>query len=77
MKLTSRYKNPLPEFVAHGVKEIGGDTYILKVDLSGTAIIQKVNSTNTEIFFTRLLSGSIPDFWNDPTIHVYTYIHKL
>ncbi|HED05271.1 MAG TPA: hypothetical protein ENI61_01145 [Ignavibacteria bacterium] len=77
MKLTSRYKNPLPEFVDHGVKEIGNYIYILKIDLSGQAIIKRAQPDGQDISFTRHTTGTLPDFWTDPTVHVYDYIHKI
>lgn len=76
-KLTSRYKNPLPEFVDHGVKEIGNYFYILQIDLTGQTIIKRAQPNGQDIRFTKLTTGTIPDFWADPTVHTYNYIHKI
>ena len=76
--IQSKYKNPVPEFVDHGVKESGGYTYVLKIDLIGQTIIQRVKSDNTEILFAAKSSATtIASFWSDPTIHNYTYFHAL
>lgn len=76
--IQSKYKNPLPEFITHGVKISGGYTYVLKIDMVGQTIIQRVISDNTEILFTRKpASTTIADFWLDPTLHKYVYFYEL
>ena len=70
--IQSKYKNPLPEFITHGVKISGGYTYVLKIDMVGQTIIQR------EILFTRKpASTTIADFWLDPTLHNYVYFYEL
>jgi len=65
-------------FTVHGVKEAGGDTYVLLIDFAGLTIIKKIKSDNSEIFYAKKPDGvSIPDFWSDPTLHSYTYIHLI
>ncbi len=64
-------------FITSGVKEIGSYIYVLMIDLSGQTIIKRVKSDNTEIKFVERTSGSIDDFWLDPTVHTYKWIHEV
>ena len=64
-------------FITSGVKEIGSYIYVLMIDLSGQTIIKRVKSDNTEIKFVEMTEGSIEDFWSDPTVHTYKWIHEV
>lgn len=78
MVVKAKYKNPLPEFISHGVKILGNYTYVLKIDLTGQTIIQRINSDQSEILFTKKTDETnISDFWIDPTVHSYKYFYLI
>ena len=64
-------------FITSGVKEIGDYMYVLQIDLAGQTIIKRIKSDNSEIKFVEKTSGSIDDFWSDPTLHTYKWIHEV
>ena len=72
-----RGANPIAGFVVHGVKEIVGDTYVLKIDTYGDAIIQKVTANEEDIKYTLMTTGTIANFWLDPTLHTYQYLYQI
>ena len=72
-----RGANPLAGYVTHGVKIITSDTYVLKIDTYGEAIIQKVFANEEDIKFTFKETGTIADFWADPTAHTYKYLYEV
>ena len=64
-------------FITSGVKEVGEYLYVLLIDLAGQTIIKRVKDDNTEIKFTEKTVGTIEDFWSDPTVHTYKWIHEV
>ena len=56
-------------FIVSGVKEQGSYLYVLLIDLSGQTLIKRVKTDNSEIKFAQKTSGTINNFWADPTIH--------
>lgn len=75
--IQSKYNNPLPNFVNHGIKEIGEYTYVLLIDMVGQTLIKRFNDP-TDIKFALKPDGtSIATFWADPIAHDYDYLYKL
>ncbi len=65
-------------FTTSGIKEIGDYTYILLLDGgSDLTLIKRVKTDNSEIKFVLRDAQSIEDFWLDPTVHTYVWIHQL
>ena len=73
-----RGANPIAGFVVHGVKVVTGDTYVLKIDTYGDAIIQKVTANEEDIKFTlKDNATTIANFWLDPTVYTYQYLYEI
>lgn len=69
--------NITKNFTVSGVKEIGDYTYILLIDFAGLTLIKRIKLDNSEIKYVKKTSGSIENFWADPSVHEYKYIHKI
>lgn len=88
--IRSKYGNPLENFIVHGSKTISGDshTYILLVDETGQALIEKFSSDSSTILFTEMvnpnssqnnvIAEAITTFWNgDISAYSYVYLFQL
>jgi len=64
-------------FIISGVKDIGDYTYVLQIDLAGQTIIKRIKTDNSEIKFAQRTEGTIENFWLDPTVHTYKWIHEV
>ena len=74
--IQSKYKNPLPNFVGHGVKTAGNYSYFLLIDMTGQALIQRIKSDSSEIlFYKKPVDTSIADFWADPSAYDDSYAY--
>lgn len=84
--ITSKYSNPLDSFVSHGVK-VDTYTYVLLVDETGQALIQRIDSDTTHIKFARMadpgttspdaVAAAIDTFWNSYSTQAYKYMFQL
>jgi len=84
----SSYKNPLDNFVAHGVKTVSSYQYILLVDEKGQAVIERVASDSSTIMFCKMArppaevdtfteqADAIDDFWTSPETKTYQYLFQ-
>lgn len=78
MATSSKNKNPLPEYVVHGVVESGGYTYVLLVNNTGESIIQRILADNTEIKYAKKDSTTTIDiFWAARVGQSYGRIHEI
>lgn len=76
--LTSRYKNPIPNFQAHGVKTVGLYQYILLIDLQGSVLIERVKTDNSEILFVKMPEGTdIATYWASADTYTYKYMNQI
>lgn len=82
--ITSKYSDPLNNFVNHGVKTVSAFDYILLIDQTGQTLIERVASDGTSIMFAKMpvpASTSYPDiataissYWS-ASIENYTYAY--
>lgn len=79
MIITSKYKDPLENFVCHGMKTSGSYNYVLLIDETGQTLIERIKTDNTEILFTRKADATdITAYWAaDFTAYSYTYLHLV
>ena len=64
-------------YTTSGIKEIGDYMYVLKIDLKGKAIIQRIKSDNTEIKFYKIPIHELDTRWANPDAQAYAWIHKV
>jgi len=79
--IRAKFTDPTKNFVTHGVQTTGAYTYVLLIDLAGQVLIKRINSTQSEILFTKKTTThaeqSIADYWADPTGYAYSYIFTI
>ena len=75
--LSSKYSNPIENFQASGIKEIGDYTYVLLIDLQGQVLIQRIRSDESGIKFVKKGSQTIEAFWANPASYSYIWVHQL
>ena len=64
--------------IISGVKEIGVYTYVLLINAgNGQTLIKRIKTDNSEIKFALRTTQTIADFWSDPTVHTYVWIHQV
>lgn len=89
--LKSKFGNPLTYFVAHGLatSTVGDQTYtyVLLIDMSGQALIRRINQSQSEILFSQMadpgtddkaeIADAIAIFWADYTAGPFTYLFQV
>jgi len=68
----------LGTFAPHGVVTAGGFTYVLLVNMDGSALVQRVNADSSEIrYAVKTESETIVEFWAARATLNYKFLNQL